>query len=81
MSVNVKIENIYSIVMRTGRIKVFDIFSMAKSRSELVASFLAILEMAKDKSIKLTGELEILGALVGVFQNGVGIAELTVTCV
>ena len=31
---------------------------MAKSRSELVASFLAILEMAKDKSIKLTGELE-----------------------
>ena len=58
VSVNVKIENIYSIVMRTGRIKVFDIFSMAKSRSELVASFLAILEMAKDKSIKLTGELE-----------------------
>lgn len=58
VSVNVKIDNIYSIVMRTGRIKVFDIFSMAKSRSELVASFLAILEMAKDKSIKLTGELE-----------------------
>ena len=44
--------------MKTGRIKVFDIFSMAKSRSELVASFLAILEMAKNKSIKLTGELE-----------------------
>lgn len=58
VSVNVKIDNIYSIIMRTGRIKVFDIFSMAKSRSELVASFLAILEMAKDKSIKLTGELE-----------------------
>ena len=31
---------------------------MAKSRSELVASFLAILEMAKNKSIKLSGELE-----------------------
>ena len=58
VSVNVKIDNIYSIIMKTGRIKVFDIFSMAKSRSELVASFLAILEMAKDKSIKLTGELE-----------------------
>ncbi len=58
VSVNVKIDNIYSIVMKTGRIKVFDIFSMAKSRSELVASFLAILEMAKNKSIKLSGELE-----------------------
>ena len=50
--------NIYSIVMKTGKIKVFDIFSMAKSRSDLVASFLAILEMTKNKKILLTGELE-----------------------
>ena len=44
--------------MKTGKIKVFDIFSMAKSRSDLVASFLAILEMTKNKKILLTGELE-----------------------
>ena len=31
---------------------------MAKSRSDLVASFLAILEMTKNKKILLTGELE-----------------------
>ncbi len=58
VSVSLKIDNIYSVVMKTGKIKVFDIFSMAKSRSELVASFLAILEMAKDKRILLTGEYE-----------------------
>ena len=58
VSVSVKIDNIYSIVMKTGKIRVFDVFSMAKSRSELVASFLAILEMAKNKRILLTGELE-----------------------
>ena len=58
VSVSVKIDNIYSIVMKTGKIKVFDIFSMAKSRSDLVASFLAILEMTKNKKILLTGELE-----------------------
>ena len=43
---------------KTGKIKVFDVFSMAKSRSELVASFLAILEMAKDEKIILSGEHE-----------------------
>ena len=37
--------------------------------------------MKGNGKLQLTGKLEILGALVGVFQNGVGIAELTVTCV
>lgn len=58
VSVSVKIDGIYSILSKTGRIKVFDVFSMAKSRSELVASFLAILEMAKDEKIILSGEHE-----------------------
>lgn len=58
VSVSAKIDNIYSIVMKTGKIRVFDVFSMAKSRSELVASFLAILEMAKNRRILLTGENE-----------------------
>lgn len=70
VSVSMKIDSIYSIVMKTGRIKVFDIFSMAKSRSELVASFLAILEMAKNKSIKLTGELEELEIEIDFTENG-----------
>jgi len=58
VSVSVKIDNIYSIVMKTGKIKVFDVFGMAKSRSELVASFLAILEMAKNRRVILSGENE-----------------------
>lgn len=58
VSVSVKIDGIYSILSRAGKIKVFDVFSMAKSRSELVASFLAILEMAKDEKILLSGENE-----------------------
>ena len=58
VSVSVKIDGIYSILSKTGKIKVFDVFSMAKSRSELVASFLAILEMAKDEKIILSGEHE-----------------------
>lgn len=58
VSVSVKIDGIYSILSRAGKIRVFDVFSMAKSRSELVASFLAILEMAKDEKILLSGENE-----------------------
>lgn len=58
VSVSLKIDNIYSIVMKTGKIKVFDVFGMAKSRSELVASFLAILEMAKNRRVILSGENE-----------------------
>lgn len=58
VSVSLKIDNIYSIVMKTGKIKVFDVFGMAKSRSELVASFLAILEMVKNRRVILSGENE-----------------------
>ncbi|MBR5233395.1 MAG: segregation/condensation protein A [Clostridia bacterium] len=58
VSVSVKIENIYSVIMKTGKMKVFDVFGMAKSRSELVASFLAILEMAKNRRVLLSGENE-----------------------
>lgn len=58
VSVSVKIDQIHSILMKAGKIKVFDVFRMAKSRSELVASFLAILEMAKNGKLQLTGEQE-----------------------
>lgn len=58
VSVSVKIDQIHAILMKAGKIKVFDVFRMAKSRSELVASFLAILEMAKNGKLLLTGEQE-----------------------
>ncbi len=58
VSVSGKIDSIYSVLSKAGKIKVFDVFSMAKSRSELVASFLAILEMSKNGRILLTGENE-----------------------
>lgn len=58
VSVSVKMDNIFSLIAKAGKVRVFDIFGMAKSRSELVASFLAILEMAKDKKIYLSGENE-----------------------
>lgn len=58
VSVSVKMDGIFSLLAKAGKVKVFDVFGMAKSRSELVASFLAILEMAKDKKIYLDGENE-----------------------
>ncbi len=58
VSVSVKIDSIYSMISKSRKVKVFDIFAMSKSRSELVASFLAILEMAKDRKILLSGEGE-----------------------
>ncbi len=58
VSVSLKIDNIYSLLSKAGKVKVFDIFSMSKSRSELVASFLAVLEMAKNGRVVLKGENE-----------------------
>ena len=70
VSVSVKIDSIYSIISKAGKIKVFDVFSMAKSRSELVASFLAILEMAKNERILLTGENEDLSIELNLNEKG-----------
>ena len=36
--------------------KLFDIYKEAKSRSDLVAAFLAILELAKNKTIYISGD-------------------------
>lgn len=58
VSVSVTMDGIFSLISKAGRVRVFDVFERAKSRSELVASFLAILEMAKDKKIYLSGENE-----------------------
>ncbi len=70
VSVSVKIDSIYSVLSKAGKIKVFDVFSMAKSRSELVASFLAILEMAKNGQIYMTGENEDLSIELDLTERG-----------
>jgi segregation and condensation protein A len=58
VSVGSKIESIMNVLKSKGKHKLFDFYKTATSRSDLVASFLAILELAKDKSIYLTGDGE-----------------------
>ena len=58
VSVGSKIDSIMSVLRTQGKQKIFDFYKTATSRSDLVASFLAILELAKDKSIYLTGDGE-----------------------
>jgi segregation and condensation protein A len=58
VSVGSKIDSIMSTLRTKGKHKLFDFYKTATSRSDLVASFLAILELAKDKSIYLTGDGE-----------------------
>jgi segregation and condensation protein A len=58
VSVGSKIETIMSALKKKGKQRLLDFYKSATSRSDLVASFLAILELAKDKSIYLTGDGE-----------------------
>ena len=58
VSVGSKIEAIMNVLKTKKSHKLFDFYKSATSRSDLVASFLAILELAKDKSIYLSGEGE-----------------------
>ena len=56
VSVGSKIEAIMNMLKTKKKHKLFDFYKTATSRSDLVASFLAILELAKDKSIYLSGD-------------------------
>ncbi len=58
VSVGSKIESIVTSLKRKRKTKLFDIYRQAKSRSDLIAAFLAVLEMAKNKTIYVTGEGE-----------------------
>ncbi|MCR5782685.1 MAG: segregation/condensation protein A [Clostridia bacterium] len=62
VSVESRIKNISFLLRRTGRIKLDILFSESKTRSELVASFLAVLEMARDGRIRLNGTLAAMTA-------------------
>ena len=58
VSVGSKIESIVSSLKKKRKTKLFDIYRQAQSRSDLIAAFLAVLELAKNKTIFVTGEGE-----------------------
>ena len=56
VSVGSKIDSIVTTLKKRKKRKLFDIYKEVKSRSELVAAFLAILELAKNKKIYVSGD-------------------------
>ncbi len=56
VSVSSKIKSVVSILSLGGSRKFSDIISASESRSDMVAAFLAILELAKTKHVILNGE-------------------------
>ena len=58
VSVGSKIESIVSSLKKKRKTRLFDIYTQAKSRSDLIAAFLAVLELAKNKTIFVSGEGE-----------------------
>ena len=70
VSVSEKIKNVVSLLTGTGRMKFRDIIVRSKSRSELVAVFLAVLELAKTGNVDVEGSssefsLELISAPEG----------------
>ena len=58
VSVGSKMESIVKSLKRKRKTRLFDIYKQATSRSDLIAAFLAVLEMAKNKTIFVSGEGE-----------------------
>lgn len=56
VSVSSKIVFVLRSIVRGGKRKLSDLYMGAKSRSELVATFLAVLELCKNNRVKLVGE-------------------------
>lgn len=56
VSVSTKIVYVLRNLVRGGTRKLSELYLGAKSRSELVATFLAVLELCKNNRVKLTGE-------------------------
>ena len=71
VSVGSKIRSIYKKFASVGSKRKFtDLFSDAQSRSDMVATFLAVLELAKDKKVMVSGDggdtsIELLSADFG----------------
>ncbi len=58
VSVGSKIDSILTSLKKKRKRKLMDIYREVKSRSELIAAFLAVLEMARDKTVYITGDGE-----------------------
>lgn len=58
VSVKSRVKNIWKNLIKKGKTKFKDLFSGVKSRSEAVASFLAVLELIKLKKITVDGDAE-----------------------
>ena len=56
VSVGSKIDSIVTSLKKKRKCKLYDIYRQAKSRSDLVAAFLAVLELAKNKTIYVSGD-------------------------
>ena len=56
VSVGSKIESIVTSLKSKRKRKLYDIYREAKSRSDLIAAFLAVLELAKNKTIYVSGD-------------------------
>lgn len=58
VSVSSKIESIIGNLKTVKKRRLFDFYYEAESRSDLIAAFLAVLELAKNKTVYLSGEGE-----------------------
>ena len=56
VSVGSKIESIVTSLKTKRKRRLYDIYREAKSRSDLIAAFLAVLELAKNKTIYVSGD-------------------------
>lgn len=56
VSVGSKIDSIVSSLKTKRKRKLMDIYKESKTRSDLIAAFLAVLELAKNKTIYITGD-------------------------
>ncbi|MBO5291189.1 MAG: segregation/condensation protein A [Clostridia bacterium] len=56
VSVGSKIESIVTSLKSKRKRKLYDIYREAKSRSDLIVAFLAVLELAKNKTIYVSGD-------------------------
>ncbi len=58
VSVGSKIDSIVTSLKKKRKRKLYDIYKEAKSRSDLIAAFLAVLELAKNKTVFVSGDGE-----------------------
>ena len=70
--VHARISYVMKKLFKTGKMKLHSLFYASEDRSELIATFLAVLQLARDKKIRIDGDGEgtQITALVGENENG-----------